>query len=239
MDAVFFDLFGTLIPNLTPGGLRGGLDELAGLLGADPEAFHAEWSKGFRGRMEGTVPDGPGVFVPALTALGLDPPADVLAEADRRRAAFFLTQLQPKPDALATLDALRERGCGLALVTDCSSGTPELLDRTPLGPYFQVRAVSAHLRTRKPDPVMYRTALDGLGVAPERCLYVGDGNSEELPGAKRMGMTTVWVDNGHDQHWHDRFVGEGDHTVRDLAEIPAIVDRWRGENGGSPGPGKK
>ena len=231
MDAVAFDLFGTLIPNLTPEDLHSGLADVAAVLGADPIAFREEWRKGFRARMEGTLRDGAEVFRPALSALGLDPSPSVLEEADRRREEFFLSQLRPKPDAIATLDALRERGCLLALVSDCSSGTPALLDRTPLGPYFEVRAISAALGTRKPDPVMYRTALEGLGVEPERSLYVGDGNSQELPGAKSLGMTTVWVDNGEHQHWHDRFVGEGDYTVRALAEIPAIVDALR-ERGG-------
>jgi putative hydrolase of the HAD superfamily len=231
MDAVVFDLFGTLIPNLTPESLYGGLADVAAVLGADPIAFREEWRKGFRDRMEGRLRDGVGVFAPALAALGLEPPPAALAEADRRRAEYFLGQLRPKPDAIDTLDALCERGCRLALVSDCSSGTPALLDRTPLGPYFEVRAISADLRTRKPDPVMYRTALEGMGVPAERSLYVGDGNSEELPGAKRLGMTTVWVDNGDRQHWHDRFVGEGDFTIRKLAELPAIVDALRDGKG--------
>ncbi len=227
MDAVLFDLFGTLIPNLTPEALRGGLDDVAEVFDADPEAFYDEWRKGFRGRMEGTVRDGVDVFRPTLLALGLDPPEGDLVEAERRRAAFFLGQLAPKPDTLDTLDRLRDMGCGLALVSDCSSGTPALLDRTPLGTYFPIRAISADLRTRKPDPLMYHTACEGLGVDPASCLYVGDGNSEELPGAKRLGMTTIWVDNGDHQHWRERFVPDGDFTVRELGEIPEILERTR------------
>ena len=227
MDAVLFDLFGTLIPNITPEALYRGVHEVADALGADRDAFLEEWRKGFQGRMDGSVRDGVDVFRPALDALGLDPPDGAIDEANRRHAAFFLTQLVPKPDAVETLDRLAAMECGIALVSDCSSGTPELLDRTPLGPRLPVRAISADLRTRKPDPAMYRTATDGLGVDPARCLYVGDGNSEELPGAKRLGMTTVWVDNGENQHWRDRFVPEGDYTVTELREIPAIVERLR------------
>jgi putative hydrolase of the HAD superfamily len=237
MDAVLFDLFGTLIPNVEPGALRSGLDDLARLFGADPEVFWVEWGKTFPSRMDGSVRDGIDVFRPTLEALGLSPSAVALEEAHRMRRDFFLGQLRPKRDALETLDALLERGCRLGLVTDCSSDTPALLDRTPLGPYFPVRAVSAELRTRKPDPVMYHTVLDDLGVPAERALYVGDGNSEELPGAKRLGLTTVWVDNGDAQHWHDRFVGEADFTVRRLREIPLIVDRLRepsAEGGAGP-----
>ena len=38
MDAVLFDLFGTLIPNVSPTRLRAGLDELADALGVDRDA---------------------------------------------------------------------------------------------------------------------------------------------------------------------------------------------------------
>ncbi len=74
-----------------------------------------------------------------------------------------------------------------------------------------------------------RRVAEGLGLTGEACLYVGDGNSEELPGAKRHGMTTVWVDNGDQQHWKERFVPDGDYTVCDMLELHGIVDGLRGE----------
>jgi len=46
---------------------------------------------------------------------------------------------------------------------------------------------------KKPDPRIYRLACDGLGVAPHRCLYVGDGFSHELTGAANVGMRAVLI----------------------------------------------
>ena len=74
-------------------------------------------------------------------------------------------------------------------------------------------------------------ALEGLGVEGGRSVYVGDGNSSELPGAKAHGMTTVWVDNGDAQHWRHEFVPEGDFAVTDLREIPSILARCAGRQG--------
>ncbi len=224
MDAVIFDLFGTLVPNLDPRQLRSSLKEIARVLGADPAHFWDEWGKGFRGRMEGSIPDGDEQFLPITRALGISPPQVAFREASRLRRSFMRDALVPKPGALECLDALVARGSGLALATDCSTETPALLDATQLGGYFQVRACSSELGVSKPDAAVYNHALDSLGLPGERCLYVGDGNSEELPGAKRCGMTTVWVDNGAEQHFKDRFVPEGDYRVRDLREIPGIFD---------------
>ena len=71
---------------------------------------------------------------------------------------------------------------------------------------------------------MYLNVLEKLKVDPSQCLYVGDGNSEELTGAKDLGMTTVWVDNAHQQYWKDRFVPGGDHEITSLRDLTPIVD---------------
>lgn len=225
MDAVVFDLFGTLVSNLDPSRLRRTMEALAQALGAEAGAFEREWRARFVARMEGTLPDGEEQFRPIADALGIAPTREALLEASRLRRSFMLESLVARPGALECLAAIRRRGLALALASDCSSETPALLDRTPLGEYFRVRACSAHLGARKPDPRIYRHVLDALGLRGERCLYVGDGNSEELPGAKRHGMITVWLDNGEHQHWRDRFVPEADFTVRSPLEVLDILDR--------------
>jgi len=221
--AVIFDLFGTLVSNIEPLIYRKRLLEIAFALGAPPEPFIEAWSQFFAHRMDGRIPDGEAQFEPVLRELGLKISPEACREANESRRAFMLESLTPKPDAVPCLQSLRAAGLRLALATDCSSETPELLDRTTLGSFFAVRAVSASLGMRKPDPAMYQHVLEGLGLSGAECLYVGDGNSEELPGAKRHGMTTVWVDNGDRQYFQDRFDSAGDHTVQSLSQIPDLV----------------
>jgi len=43
----------------------------------------------------------------------------------------------------------------------------------------------------KPDPAIYRLAAERLGVETTEALFVGDGDSGELPGAERVGMRAV------------------------------------------------
>ena len=89
---------------------------------------------------------------------------------------------------------------------------------------FQTRSISAFLGVRKPDALMYTHCLELLGIPAGECMYVGDGNSEELIGARECGLTTVWVDNGLQQHWHERFAPDGDHTIHSLEELLPLMD---------------
>jgi putative hydrolase of the HAD superfamily len=206
------------------------MEEMASALKLNPEDFHAEWVKGFEQRMDGTLPDGDEQFIPILQALGREIVLEQLAEATEIRRRLWLSALQPKPESVACLQQLRQAGFKLALASDCSSDTPNLLNQTPLGEFFPVRAISAHLRTRKPDPRMYRYILEAYALEGPDCLYVGDGNSDELPGAKRAGMTTVWVDNGEAQHFKERYHPGGDHRVSNLLEILDILRKHPGSN---------
>ena len=63
----------------------------------------------------------------------------------------------------------------------------------PLHHYFDTTTFSCAVGMRKPDPRIYAITCVRLGLAPERCLYVGDGGSDELAGAERMGMTALRI----------------------------------------------
>ena len=46
---------------------------------------------------------------------------------------------------------------------------------------------------KKPDPQIYYLACEQLGVEPNECLYIGDGDSDELSGASQLGMDAVMI----------------------------------------------
>ena len=71
--------------------------------------------------------------------------------------------------------------------------TPDLWRASPMAAFVDVEVFSCETGLRKPDPAIYRAACDRLGVAPERCLYVGDGAYGELTGARAVGMTAYLV----------------------------------------------
>jgi putative hydrolase of the HAD superfamily len=65
----------------------------------------------------------------------------------------------------------------------------------------------------KPDPAIFRHALEPMGLAPETCLYVGDTYRYDVIGARAAGVPVVLVDP-YDLH------PEADHPrVRSLDDL--------------------
>ena len=69
----------------------------------------------------------------------------------------------------------------------------------------------------KPDEHGYRLLLDRLGVDPSRAAMVED-MAQNLKPAKRLGMTTVWVDNGSERGNHGHHPDSIDFTISDVGE---------------------
>jgi putative hydrolase of the HAD superfamily len=106
--------------------------------------------------------------------------------------------LQPRPDALKTLGFLRANGYKVGLISDCSSEVPTAWKDTSLAPLIDVSIFSCVAGVKKPDPRIYRMALERLGVEARDCLYIGDGSSRELSGAQEVGMHPVLIRIPHE-----------------------------------------
>lgn len=90
-----------------------------------------------------------------------------------------------------------------------------VLDRLGLGESFEaVHDIHAMNLVPKPHPDAYRGLCDGFGIEPSRALFVED-MARNLKPAKAIGMTTVWVDNGSEQH-HEADRSYVDHVTDDI-----------------------
>lgn len=93
----------------------------------------------------------------------------------------------------ALLELLRERGLKLGLVSN-GFDPPDLaraeLERVGVAQLLDVIVLSPEVGVRKPDPAIFRKALDTIGVAPENALFVGDMLATDIAGAKALGMHT-------------------------------------------------
>jgi len=94
----------------------------------------------------------------------------------------------------ALLEALRNRGLRLALVSNTAS--PDwllrpVLERQGLVERVDAIVLSSEVGKRKPHPEMFERALAELEVRPEEALFVGDRLDADVLGASRAGMRTV------------------------------------------------
>ncbi|WP_192497932.1 HAD family hydrolase [Tepidiforma bonchosmolovskayae] len=173
-----------------------------GLPAADPAALaRACWDAmeaAMRAARSGDLvePDYPRVAADAAAALGV--PLDRAAAADFLDAIYVSGAEGGKvayPDARPTLDALRQRGFHLGIVTNRAFGGERFradLREAGLDIDWDVIAVSVEVGYLKPHPRLFHAALDALGLAPAEAVMVGNSLAEDIAGAQRLGMPAAW-----------------------------------------------
>jgi len=190
LDAVTVDGFGTLIELESPlarlaegleaHGIHRSLPEVEEAFAAEVRYYrpHAHLARDERS-LEHLRRDCVRVFLDALAA-PLDPDDFVVP---------FLQALVFRPVAGATdaLAVLRTHGLKLAVVSNWDCALPARLAEIGLHECFDELVTSAEAGAPKPEPLLFRLALERLGAVPERALHVGDEPDDEL-GARAAGM---------------------------------------------------
>jgi putative hydrolase of the HAD superfamily len=129
----------------------------------------------------------------------------VVAGIDRARALLVLPALKAAhhdfnfwrrvpeglPDALGRARAL---GLRLGVVSNSEGRLVQLLERVGLASYFEVVLDSQIEGVQKPDPEIFRRALQRMGVSAARALYAGDIPEIDVLGARAAGMPGVLID---------------------------------------------
>ncbi len=204
VEAIFFDLDSTLVyvdsavlderltrvcaalaaayPGLDPARLRSHCD----LVG--PEL----WPLTVLGRFDGltTMRE---VWRRALVACG----CEAEGAADTAHNLFWRHRqgiIRPFDDVAVLLQQLQGR-FSMAVITNGPQDTQlDKLDVVGFGGYFELFVASGMHRVVKPDPALFKIALDRLGVAPESTWHIGDSLSADVAGAKAAGLgAAVWL----------------------------------------------
>ncbi len=192
-EAIIFDLFGTLIDTSSRAAYEKVLREMADVLHAPADKFTQLWFDTFTHRATGELESPGGNIRHICEKLVVTYTEEQLKEAIRLRFTFTADSLVPRKDAIDLLRELKSRGYRIGLISDCSGEVPVLWQNVSLAPYIDVPLFSCSVGMRKPDPRIYRMATEQLGVRAEKCLYVGDGSSQELTGAQKAGMQPVLI----------------------------------------------
>ena len=94
-----------------------------------------------------------------------------------------------------------------------------------IGHYFDFAITAAGVGAAKPDPRIFRAAVDAAGVRPDQIVHVGDDPVRDVLAAGELGLRTVWV-NMDDAEWPG---GLGaDRVVSHLGELWSVLRAWTG-----------
>jgi putative hydrolase of the HAD superfamily len=134
------------------------------------------------------------VVARALRVLGLDAP-DVALRIATTYAKARHERMRPFDDAIDTVRWFRARGCRLALLTNGAHEAQRAkIDRFELEGLFDAVLIEGALGFGKPDPRVYRHALDALGVAAADTWMVGDNLEWDVCGPQKLGIVGIWID---------------------------------------------
>ena len=130
----------------------------------------------------------------AFKRLGIEAPS-VLDEVARAYAAERQAAVRPLPGALEALATLREKGVRLALVTNGGGEQQKRkILRFGLSRFFDAVVIEGEFGAGKPDPRVFRFALEKVGSTPAEAWMVGDNLEYDIAGAQGIGIHAVWVD---------------------------------------------
>jgi len=216
-DAVLVDFYGTLTEPCQRGP---GHAKVAEILGCDLDVMFSALDESFYARARGETGGALASMRWIADRIGARVTASDLRAAQAARVAAIADDTRLRPDAAATLRRLRRSGLRIALVSDCCWELPELLPRYPIAYLLDTAIFSVHIGTCKPDPTIYLAACAALRVSPDRCLYLGDGGSRELSGARALGMTAIRL-AAPDLAGHLTFAAD---TGFDGPSVPALLD---------------
>src|SRR4051794_31566986 len=97
--------------------------------------------------------------------------------------------------AQALLEALRSRGLKTGVIVNSWPDPGRVvrrdIDAAGLTELLDAIVISSEVGLRKPDPAIFRLALDELAVDPPDAMFVGDRLDTDVQGAANLGMTTV------------------------------------------------
>ena len=124
-------------------------------------------------------------------------------------------------EILDTLQKLKLKDIKLGLISNADCIDCKYWKQSPLFKYFNDAVFSCNVGLLKPDRQIYGLAMQRLNVSPEQCLFVGDGGSNELCGAKTAGMSTVFSEMLETKNTEQRksIIKYADYHIKHISEL--------------------
>lgn len=95
-------------------------------------------------------------------------------------------------------------------------------DEYDLSPYLDIVIDSTVVGVSKPEAGIFHAALTGLSVSPEVSVYAGDTYSDDVVGAKGVGMWTAWLVGEEDKECPDASLVDFELTT--LQELQVFLE---------------
>jgi putative hydrolase of the HAD superfamily len=166
----------------------------------DPATQRSFWVDFYRQVLAGLGHDG-------------DELADALYQAFSDPAGYRLFD-----DVRPALEELAGRGVTLGVVSNFEPWLEDILALQEVDHLFAAVAISGRLGVAKPDPAIFRWAVQEAGADPAATVHVGDQPVNDVDAARAVGLTPVLIDR------FDRYPEpNGTHRVESLKGFVDLI----------------
>ncbi|MDA3886804.1 MAG: HAD-IA family hydrolase [Candidatus Delongbacteria bacterium] len=187
-----FDFFHTLTDHESK---RGNRPWTSDFLGIDREVWGEHLQFFSEDRLKGTITYAFDFM--KLLVMRIDPTIsdDKIREAlVFRQKRFDYSVINIPSYVIETLKALKSKGKKLGLITNADYMELAAWDKCPIADLFDVSIHSFRVGMMKPEKEIYELCLKELNSCPEESVFVADGGSNELIGARECRLTTIMVE---------------------------------------------
>jgi putative hydrolase of the HAD superfamily len=123
-------------------------------------------------------------------------------------------------DTVPALEALKQRGLELGVVSNFDSRLYEILIGLGIDRFFDSVTLSTFVGAAKPAPQIFQRATAKHGVAPKQALHIGDSLLEDVRGAAAAGLHSVLLNRRGNAD-----AASGIVAIKDLGQVLTVIDR--------------
>jgi putative hydrolase of the HAD superfamily len=190
-NAILFDLFHTLTAVESSWAK---IPMTSEILGVSKEKWFEQLFEKSPARLTGLEKDPFKIIGTMARAINPNISEDLIREATEKRMLRFERAVANIPQSTRqTLKTLKEQKKKIGLISNADIAEIKGWDKSPIAQYFDSVIFSCYVGYAKPDKRIYEISLEELNERPENSVFIGDGGSSELKGAKSMGITTVMI----------------------------------------------
>ena len=223
IEAVFFDLFFTLIVPVYSSG-RNEYDVLE--MTVDEWEKYAEDNILYKKRALGKITDENEIIEEIINIMPYDvsqKQKDEILCLRRERMRQALQMVDDK--IIRTITEIHNQGIKIGLISNADKMDRKSWEESPLSKVFDDAVFSCDVGYLKPDVAIYNLAMKRMNVKAEQAVFVGDGGSDELTGAKETGMITVFTEylEKKEEPIKNKLMEGANYHIDDFGELLMIV----------------
>ncbi len=128
-----------------------------------------------------------------LQNVGLPLKMEMVMEIHRRIRELHMNFGKPVPGALKFLKKLKEKYVVGIVTNHMGEYQMEKISRSNFGEHIDFLVPAYDYGVFKPEPEIFKIALDRAGASPDEAIMVGDNWKADVKGALQSGIVPVWV----------------------------------------------